>query len=148
MKKIAEKLTLQFAVIYTAVTVSFSFCMYMEGASVDALQYLKLFIMFLVLWGITFLRGLLDKFQWGLRQHYLLKRILFMPLYLGVTLWTLLHFGDPFENSLKDGIFIACVFLAAFAVSLLICLPRVRRQEQVYEEILQAYQEKLKEGEQ
>ena len=145
MKRIAEKLAFQFTGIYTAVTVLFSFCMAMEGAQVVAIQYLKLFLMFAFLWLITLGRCRLDQCQWGLRQHYLLKRLLFMPIYLGITLWTLLHFGDPFQNSAEDAGFIAVVFLTGFAVSLIIGLPRARRQEQQYDDMLKAYQKQLRE---
>ena len=145
MKIAAEKLALRFAGIYTAVTVLFSICMYMDGGPVEALQYVKLFLMFGALWLLTFLRVLLDHCQWGLRRHYLLKRMLFMPLYLGVTLVTLLHFGYPFKTTVEDGIFITVCFLIAFMLSLLIWLPRAKKQEQVYSEILEVYQKKLEE---
>ena len=148
MKEIAEKLAFRFAAIYTAITVIFSFCMYMDGGPVEAIQYVKLFFMFGALWLLTFLRVLLDQYQWGLRCHYLLKRRLFMPLYLSVTLLTLLHFGYPFETSLEDGIFITVCFLIAFVLSLLIWLPRAKKQEQTYAEILAAYQKKLEERKQ
>ena len=143
MKQIAKQLIFHMAVLYTAVTAAFSFFMYMDGAAVEPRQYLRLLGMFAVLWGITFLRALLDRFQWGLRQHYLLKRLLFAPLYLGVTLWTLLHFGAPFENSLEDALFIEIVFSVCFVVSLILLYPSARKQEQQLDRLLKAYQSQL-----
>ena len=146
MKQTAKQLVSHMAVLYTATTAAFSFCMYMEGTAVEPRQYLRLFGMFSALWVITFLRAVLDRFQWGLRQHYLLKRILFAPLYLGITLWTLLRFGYPFENSAEDALFIAGVFFLAFAVSLIFKLPSDKKQEQQLQQILKSYQSHLEEN--
>ena len=146
MKQIAKQLVFRFAVIYTVTTAIYSFAMLMDGSGVQAQQYLMLLGMFAALWLITFLRALLDRFQWGLRQHYLLKRILFAPLYLGVTLLTLLNFGYPFENSLKDGLFITVVFTVSLAVSLLLSLPSLKKREQQYDQMLKAYQNTLHEN--
>ena len=147
MKQTAKQLAFRFSVIYTAVTAAFSFCMFMDGAEVQARQYLILFGMFAALWLITFLRALLDRFQWGLRQHYLLKRIVFAPLYLGVTLLTLLHFGYPFENSWEDALFITGIFAAGFVISLFVTLSFSKKQEKQYGQMLQDYQSHLQEDE-
>ena len=143
MKQIAKHLAFRFAAIYTATTAVYSFCMLMDGAEVQARQYLMLFGMFAVLCLITFLRALLDRSQWGLRQHYLTKRILFAPLYLGVTLLTLLNFGYPFENSREDFLFITVVFVLSFAVS----LPFAKKQEKQYDRMLQDYQSRMEKKE-
>lgn len=143
MKQIGKKLAIRFSVIYTVTTVIYSFCMLMDGARVQAGQYLMLFGMFVVLWLITCFRVLLDQFQWGLQQHYLLKRVLFAPLYLGVTLVTLLHFGYPFENSQEDVLFITVIFLIGFVISLALMLPSAKKQEKDFEQMLQAYQSQI-----
>lgn len=147
MKQIAKQLALRFSGLYTATTAVYSFCMFMDGAQVQARQYLMLFGMFCILWMITFLRALLDRFQWGLRQHYLLKRILFAPLYLGVTLFTLLNFGYPFENSWDEVLFITVIFVLGFFISSFLALPSQKKQEKQFDQMLHDYQRHLKEEE-
>lgn len=145
MKKIIKQLISMYTLIYTITTALFSFSMMMDGVQVQAKQYLMLLGMFAVLWLITCFRALLDQWQWGLRQHFLLKRILFSPVYLGVTLVTMLNFGYPFENTFKDALFIIVVFTISFVIILILSLPIVKKQEEQFDQMLQAYQESIKE---
>lgn len=143
MKQLVKQSALRFAGLYTATIVVYSFCMFRADARVQSYQYLLLFGMFCVLWLITFLRALLDRFQWGLRQHYFLKRILFVPLYLAVTLFTLLNFGYPFENSPDDVLFITVIFALGFIFSLFPTLYAAKRQEKQFDRLLHNYQDHL-----
>lgn len=118
MKQIAKQLALRFSGLYSAATVFYSFC---------------------ILWMVTFLRALLDRFQWGLRRHYILKRVLFAPLYLNITLLTLINFGYPFENSWNDVFFIAVIFALGFVISLFLALPYAKKQEKQFDQILRKY---------
>lgn len=68
------------------------------------------------------------RFQGTIPKACLLKRILFAPLYLGVTLFTLLNLGYPFENSWDEVLFITVIFVLGFVSSSFLALPSAKNR--------------------
>ena len=54
--------------------------------SIEGMELVKIWLTFFILGGITFFRIMIDDTQWAKSKPFFVKNIIFMPLYLVVTL--------------------------------------------------------------
>lgn len=128
---------------FTILMLAFSIALYIDGALIHPLQTVKLFVMALAIGTLTALRKELDFKKWMLKLSYGLKRIIFLPLYLIITLITLLNMGCPFKFDLHDACFITIVFIITFIVSCVITYSLERKRRDEYTQALGKYKKKI-----
>ncbi len=128
---------------FTVLMLDISIALYIVGDLIHPLQVVKLFIMSFVLGMLTALRKELDSKKWMLKLSYSLKRIIFLPLYLIITLITLLNLGAPFKFKLQGVCFTSIVFLIAFIVSCFITYSLERKRKEEYSQALDKYKKKI-----
>ena len=54
--------------------------------SIEGMELVKIWLTFFILGGITFFRIMIDDTQWAKSKPFFVKNIIFLPLYLVVTL--------------------------------------------------------------
>lgn len=128
---------------FTVLMLDISIVLYIVGDLIHPLQVVKLFIMSLALGMLTALRKELDSKKWMIKLSYSVKRIIFLPLYLIITLITLLNLGAPFKFRLQGVCFISIVFIIAFIISCFFTYLLERKRKEEYTQALGKYKKKI-----
>lgn len=118
---------------------------YLDHSMIAIREIYLLFGMACATGGLTILRMILDEKQFMVRLSYSVKRLIYAPFYLAVTLATLLQFGEPFENDREDAIIIVVSFAITFIVTGFIRNRILKKRLQADMKKVQQYQKGLEE---
>ena len=91
------------------------------GWSMEPGLILSMFVMFSVLWSLTVIRLIVSGSRWALSKPYIVKDLIFMPVYLVVAmLFVVFNFGIDFiAIGLAAGVFLAVFFVMQTIVYLM-----------------------------
>jgi len=91
------------------------------GWSMEPGLILSMFVMFSVLWSLTVIRLIVSGSRWALSKPYIVKDLIFMPVYLVVAmLFVVFNFGiDLIAIGLAAGVFLAVFFVMQTIVYLM-----------------------------
>ena len=91
------------------------------GWSMEPGFILSMFVMFSVLWSLTVIRLIVSGSRWALSKPYIVKDLIFMPVYLVVAmLFVVFNFGiDLIAIGLAAGVFLAVFFVMQTIVYLM-----------------------------
>ena len=90
--------------------------------SVEGLELVKIWLTFFILGGITFFRIMIDDTQWAKSKPFFVKNIIFLPLYLVVTLIMAMSIVGMQEILARPYLVLiyAVIFLVTFTVRQLV----------------------------
>ena len=129
--------------MYTLLVAVFAFCLMMDGSMIMPVQLLKLLGMALAIGLVTALRMELDELQWMLRLSFMVKRLIFVPVYFGITLVSLLNLKYPFESAKEDIWMIVAGFCVGFILTSFIKYIKERKNERKLNLALESFQDEV-----
>lgn len=129
--------------MYTLLVAVFAFCLMMDGSMIMPVQLLKLLGMALAIGLVTALRMELDERQWMLRLSFMVKRLIFVPVYFGITLVSLLNLKYPFESAKEDIWMIVAGFCGGFILTSFIKYIKERKNERKLNLALESFQDEV-----
>ena len=107
------------------------------GWLIEPMIPVYMFIMYLVIWGLTVVRMYIDESRWALSKPYIIKNLIFMPFYFVVAmLFVVFVFGvDILTIGVSAG-----AFIAVFLVTQIIVYLRSKMNTDLMNDALRQYQ--------
>ena len=110
--------------------------------SVEGMELVKIWLTFFILGGITFFRIMIDDTQWAKSKPFFVKNIIFMPLYLVVTLIMAMSIVGMSEILARPYLVLlyVLIFLIAFTVRQLIGYIIEKAKTDLMNDALESFQ--------
>ena len=104
---------------------------------IEPMMLVSMFIMYVVIWGLTVVRMYIDESRWALSKPYIIKNLIFMPFYFVVAmLFVVFVFGvDILTIGVSAG-----AFIAVFLVTQIIVYLRSKMNTDLMNDALRQYQ--------
>lgn len=115
-----QKAFFRVAVIFSICIVLLAVCLKIEGGYIEPLDVIILFGMFFILAIITAVRIYLDGSRWSLKLPFYIKNVMVAPIYLLVTLGSLLSLSGMSNEKKENAVLIVVIFIITFVISTII----------------------------
>ena len=110
--------------------------------SVEGMELVKIWLTFFILGGITFFRIMIDDTQWAKSKPFFVKNIIFLPLYLIVTLIMAMSIVGMQEIMARPYLVLvyAVIFLVTFTVRQLVGYIIEKAKTDLMNDALESFQ--------
>ena len=110
--------------------------------SVEGMELVKIWLTFFILGGITFFRIMIDDTQWAKSKPFFVKNIIFLPLYLIVTLIMAMSIVGMQEIMARPYLVLvyAVIFLVTFTVRQLVGYILEKAKTDLMNDALESFQ--------
>ncbi|MCR5226936.1 MAG: hypothetical protein K6E27_06975 [Eubacterium sp.] len=110
--------------------------------SVEGMELVKIWLTFFILGGITFFRIMIDDTQWAKSKPFFVKNIIFLPLYLIVTLIMAMSIVGMHEIMARPYLVLvyAVIFLVTFTVRQLVGYIVEKAKTDLMNDALESFQ--------